>query len=267
MTNFKVTVTYTDGSTTVTGSSMNKIAEPVYTKPESYPENVSSYIGCFGDGLDRNDPENTAMFYKLNETVPFATTYWIPVLEVKTETEKEVSSITFSGGDQYSGCSILGVTALKVLEKTNVDILDEYVEQINSGVATKADIDVAYQLLRETVISGELPAMILYHDIISAKAEYGAVTINDVEWKANTMTANINGSDSVEGQDYVLLVAVYDGNKLSEVKTVSNGKILLTNEGVEVSKTLENDVTGKKVKCFAIDSFEGMKPVSEVVIK
>ena len=545
MNNFKVTVTYTDGTTTVTDSSMNKIAEPVYTKPTEYPVNVSSYIGCFGDDLNRNDPENTAMFYKLNATAPFVTTYWIPVFEVKLDPTKTVKNVTFSGGSKSSGCSILGVTAtvankeekvdyalekiadtsvitldtfglnknyLTIIEqygidnlseeelatynaaktvvdglavdcevydisasftedsvvyampgventewadcekflnanssngyssvraynkekieglkatnggylyagnipfdvntngavitgglyggiyqtieinaencvdklavladysygprgvigrvnytdgtveeyvtfnsnnypngeygealfigdqnsgsigitdlrikdaegtvdttermlytyeinvlnnkivksievkapdiwsgfvilavtgvdiqiKTNTDILDEYVEMINAGTATKADIDAAYQLLRATVKSGELPAIKFYSDIIDAKAEYGVVTINDVEWNGNTMTANINGSDDIEGQEYVLLLAVYEGNKLSEVKTVSTGTVLLTNEGVDVSKTLETDITGKTVKCFAIDSFAGMKPVSEVIVK
>lgn len=187
--------------------------------------------------------------------------YYIPV-----ENDKKVKSITVYGNDSWVGAVILAVTGVGVKEETTEDILDEYVRRIDT--LTKSEIDEAYELLRVAVKNGDIPQWLFYEPIVAKKAQSGVITINDVKLENKTLSALVNVADTENEYNYELVAAVYDNDRLLEVKSLNESKkVRISKDGTYVSGEFLSDLSGKTIKCFALESFELLIPISEVIVK
>jgi len=160
---------------------------------------------------------------------------------------------------------LISVDTLSMLDiGSSLVKLPEYNEKVNA--LTKTELDEVYEALRRAVSEGRTQWN-MYVPIVNKKGETDKVSVNGIQIKNNVFNAVLNIADIDNAYSYDFILAVYDGNKLAEVRKVYQGvNEAISDVGVQVSAEIGN-VTGKTVKCFAWDSLGRMCPLSECIIR
>ncbi len=177
---------------------------------------------------------------------------------------KLIKSISVYANDSWSGAQILALTGTAARELTDIERLDAYNGRAQS--LTKTEIDDAYALFRKLAKAGEI-SEIHYADLLERKAESGVVTINDAEVTGNKFTAEVNIAKLGETYSFAVILAEYDGNKLTDVKSFDFADAEFTKSGTPIEYTFAEGTEGKTIKCFALDSLKTLKPMSEITVK
>lgn len=180
------------------------------------------------------------------------------------DSSKLIKSISVYANDTWSGAQILAVSGTVAKELSDREKLDAYEE--GAASLTKPEIDEAYELFRKLIKSEEISEED-YDGLLGRKAETGVVTINDAEVKDNKFTAEVNLADPAKKYDFVVVLAVYDGNELDSVKSFSFTNMGFSKTGEPIEHEITGNTENKTIKCFALDSFKEMKPISEIFVK
>lgn len=276
--NFKMTAVYSDSSeeiistdcTTLFGFTSNKNSTYYTTsgtiqkdgKVYSKYVSASGWIDCFAKGYKSSDTLNTAPLYRIesesDKTVsPLNVGYYIPVYSFKTNPEKELVELKLEGADKYTNVSILAMTGKKTAKQT----LSEYESKTSLSAA---ETERAYTLLLNEYAKGTLSPE-SYPKILAAKAKQGAVSINSVTAKNNTVTIALNAAEAGDGKKYLVMAALYSGGRLVEIKAQEK-TIGISKTDITAELNFSNSIGAKTVKCFVWTDLDNMTNAARALV-